>query len=204
MELIGRFLSPFVRRTATTLNALGLAFESKALATTEPDLLKSNPLARVPALVTDDGDNLIDSWAIIDYALEIGNNSDALLPLKGQARRDVMKLSAIAVGAMEKTVASAYERNKRPKEKVHQEWLDQVESQALAGLKELDAAAKDRQYLCGNGLTLADINAVVAYDFAKIVMPYKFAEEDPPFPWLAALSERCNATEIFASTQFKG
>lgn len=202
MELVGRFLSPFVRRSATTLNALGLKFESKSLATTEPELLEVNPLARVPALVTDDGDAIIDSWAIIDHALEIGDNSGTILPPNGKARRDVLYLTAIAVGAMEKTVASAYERNKRPKEKVHQEWLDQVEGQALDGLKMLDAAAEGKAYLCGDSLTLADINAVVAYDFAKIVMPYKFKEE--PFPALAALSERCNATEVFASTQWKG
>ena len=75
MLLIGRDLSPFVRRTATVIEVLGLPYERRKLATADaPEAVAEfNPLARVPALVLEDGEVLIDSAAIIDYLLEIGD-----------------------------------------------------------------------------------------------------------------------------------
>ena len=68
MKLIGNYLSPFVRRVGVSLNALGMPFEHQPLRPSEqPDeLRKYNPLARIPALVLDDGEVLIESYAILD------------------------------------------------------------------------------------------------------------------------------------------
>ena len=55
MILVGRYLSPFVRRTAITLRLYGIAFEHKPLSTmTDMDAIKKlNPVGRVPVLVLD-------------------------------------------------------------------------------------------------------------------------------------------------------
>lgn len=201
MILYGRYLSPFVRRTAVVFQTLGLAYEHGAFGADSAEVGACNPLRRVPTLSLDDGEALIDSAAIIDHALELGDGEHRLLPASGAERRAVLRLSAIATGVMEKAVASAYERSKRPKDKIHQDWLDQLDGQVVSGLAELESAAAGRSFLHGDQLTLADINAVVAYDFVAIAVRYKL--KDNPFPALAALSERCNALPAFAQTQHK-
>ena len=69
MILVGRYLSPFTRRTAIVLKTLNIDFEVKTLPATpaNAELVAINPLGRVPAVVLDDGEVLIDSAAIIMY-----------------------------------------------------------------------------------------------------------------------------------------
>lgn len=205
MILVGRNLSPFVRRTAVVLKTLGLPFETKGLSTADDaaEILKINPVGRVPSLQLDDGEVLVDSAAIIDYALETAGPDNGLLAPSGADRRAVLRISAIAQGAMEKAVASAYERNRRPKEKVYQGWVDHVEGQSSSALRSLeDAAAASGEWLHGDRLTLADINAVCALDFIRIAVPYLV--EDGSHPALESLSARCNELPAFAETRWKG
>jgi glutathione S-transferase len=200
MILVGRDLSPFVRRTATVLNLLGLPYERRTLNTNDDadELRKYNPLGRVPALLLD-AEALIDSAAIIDYALEIGDTEHQLLAAAGPQRRHVLQLSAIATGAMEKGVASAYEVANRPKELVHKPYREKLQLQALAGLLALDKQAPSAGWFGGASPNLADVNAVVAYDFAGIVAPEIAKRISGP---LAALSDRANATDAFARTRW--
>ena len=70
MILIGRYLSPFVRRAATTLHLYGIPYEHHPLQHTgdaAAELRTRNPVGRVPALIIDDGQVLVDSSTIIDY-----------------------------------------------------------------------------------------------------------------------------------------
>ena len=73
MKLIGRSLSPFVRRVAATLNLYGLPFEQLQLATSTDGaaIAGYNPLGRVPSLVLDTGEVLVDSAAILDHLDEV-------------------------------------------------------------------------------------------------------------------------------------
>lgn len=201
MILIGRNLSPFVRRCAVTMEVLGVEYELKVMNTAEdaPELMKFNPLARVPALVLDDGEAIVDSNAILDHLLLTYDTDRKLMPSGGAERRAVMNLSGIALGAMEKGIASAYERSKRPKEKIHQEWLDHIESQIMGGLKALDEALGNKDWLHGDHMTFADISAVIAYDFAALAAKYLLKED--PCPNLRKLAERCGDTPAFTATK---
>lgn len=203
MKLIGRNLSPFVRRTAATLNVLGMDYEQLGLSTADDaeEIAKYNPVVRVPALILDDGEALLDSNAIIDHLNEIAPADKKLIPDSGAERRNILRLNAIAHGVMEKAVASSYERGRRPKEKVFQGWVDMVEEQVMSGLAELEKTAAGDGWLTGGDITLADITTVVAYDFVAIAEKYLL--KDDPFPNLKALSERANALPAFADSQFK-
>ena len=203
MELIGRNLSPFVRRTTIVLKLLGMSYDRRPLSTADDgaELARINPVGRVPSLILDDGETLIDSNAIIDYLLEAGDPGHSLLPANGADRRAVLRLAAIGHGVMEKGVSSSYERNRRPKEKVFDGWVNQVESQVTGGLAALNEAASKGDWLFGDHLTLADINAVVAHDFIAIGAPYLL--QDSPYPALAALAQRCNEQPAFAESAFK-
>ena len=112
--------------------------------------------------------------------------------------------SRIGHGIMEKGVSSSYERNHRPKEKIFDGWVNQVELQVtggLAALNESAAANTGSDLLCGDHLTSADINAVMAHDFIATGAPYLL--QDNPYPALAALAQRCNEHTAFAETVFK-
>lgn len=69
MILIGRYRSPFTRRVAISLRTLGIPYDHRPItAWTHLDELRGhNPAGRVPALILDNGEQLIDSWAILDH-----------------------------------------------------------------------------------------------------------------------------------------
>ena len=69
MILIGQYDSPFVRRVGIALTLYGIPFEHRPWSVSgETDLIRPyNPLTRVPTLVLDNGEVLIESHSILDY-----------------------------------------------------------------------------------------------------------------------------------------
>jgi len=140
MILIGMFDSPFVRRVAISMNFLGVRFEHRSWSVGKDfELIRQfNPLGRVPTLVQDDGDTLIESAAILDFLDESADPARALMPRSGEARREALRVIAIAVGAAEKGVAQVYETAFRPPEKRYRPWVERCHTQMHAALAELD------------------------------------------------------------------
>ena len=66
MMLIGMFDSPFVRRVAVSMKVLALPFEHAnwSVGKDFERIRQYNALGRVPTLVTDDGEALLESAAI--------------------------------------------------------------------------------------------------------------------------------------------
>jgi glutathione S-transferase len=64
---------------------LGLAYRQVGLSTADDtaELAKFNPVVRVPSLVLDGGETLVDNSAIIDHLLEVGDPEHRLLPASG-------------------------------------------------------------------------------------------------------------------------
>jgi glutathione S-transferase len=73
MLLIGVNRSPFTRRVAITLKIYDIPFEQRPLSGfgNRIEVRASNPLGRIPALVLDDGETLVDSGAIVDHLDEV-------------------------------------------------------------------------------------------------------------------------------------
>lgn len=57
-----------------------------------------SPLRRVPVLVTEDGDALVASFAILDALDGLAGEKRALSPRDGRARGDVLRIAALASG----------------------------------------------------------------------------------------------------------
>ncbi|MBY0431956.1 MAG: glutathione S-transferase N-terminal domain-containing protein, partial [Rhodospirillales bacterium] len=121
MILVGRYQSPFVRRVAISLRQLGLTYQHKPLSVIDDrEAVKAiNPLMRVPALMLEDGEVLIDSSAILDYIDERVGPARALIPPSGPERRKVLRLIALATGIMDKSVSYYQETRFRPEDKRH-------------------------------------------------------------------------------------
>jgi glutathione S-transferase len=75
MILIGQYDSPFVRRVAIALDLYGHVFEPRPWSTfgDGDKIAPYNPLRRVPTLVLDDGEALIESTAILDTLDELAD-----------------------------------------------------------------------------------------------------------------------------------
>ncbi|MDH3377931.1 MAG: glutathione S-transferase N-terminal domain-containing protein [Gammaproteobacteria bacterium] len=102
--IVGQYDSPFVRRAAIALHHYGMQFERPVLSVfTELDkMLEINPLGKIPALILDNGELLVDSQFILTYLDGIADAEHALIPTAGAARRQVLNLNAVAVGLAEK------------------------------------------------------------------------------------------------------
>ncbi len=202
MKLVGRMLSPFVRRVAATLNLYGMEWESWPLSTVTdmPQIMAVNPVGRVPVLYLPSGEALLDSAAIIDHLDEIAGDA-ALTPRAGPARRQVVQATAIALGAAEKSVAALYEGQRRPEALRWPEGLEKLLAQAAGGFDALDAMLEGQEHLALGQLTQADVTAAIAYDFACTTMPEWAANRAPR---LAALRDRLNADPRIGGTRFTG
>src|SRR5438874_5473880 len=112
MFLIGQYDSPFVRRVAIALRFYGLAFEHRPWSTfgDADKIAPYNPLRRVPTLVLDDGEALIESTVILDHLDELVGPSRAMLPVAGPPRRKALRICALATGLGDKAVSLVYER----------------------------------------------------------------------------------------------
>jgi glutathione S-transferase len=205
MRLIGRFLSPFVRRVAIALELYGLPYGHSNLSVVDDrdEITAVSRLSRIPCLVLDDGETLIDSHQILaELDRQVGPER-ALLPKNPNQLRAYGQMIALLTGSLEKGVATVYELARRPKDKVWPEWGDQLRSQLVGGLLEAEARAADAltqgRFLFGDTPTHADVAGVLAYGLAKGLAP---GEIDPErVPRLAALAAGFGARPEFEKTQ---
>lgn len=200
MMLIGVNRSPYTRRVAITLKAYDVPFEQRPLSgfADRAEVRASNPLGRIPALVLDTGETLIDSGAIIDHLDETYGRDRALTPASGADRRAVLKVAALMMGACDKALQAAYTRNHTPAEKIHQPWIDDCNAQVTNALLAVDAMVDlARPYLLLDRLTQADITAFVAERLARGIGIDTAAET----PRLRALARKLATEFPFSSTE---
>ena len=204
MLLIGMFDSPFVRRVAISLKLCGIAFEHGdwSVGADFERIRQYNPLVRVPTLVLDDGEVLLESQALLDYLDELVGPQRALLPRLGRERRSALKLMAVAMGAAEKARDQVYERAFRPPEKRYEPWLARCRTQMHGALSELERHATERgagRWLVGERMTQADISTICAFTFLTDALA--LSANTAPYPSLRALAARCEALPEFQSTR---
>src|SRR5574338_759758 len=125
MILVGQYDSPYVRRVAISLKRLGFAYEhdTRSVFGDFDEMLAINALARIPSLVLDSGETLIDSFAILDWLDREVGSERALLPPSGAARTQAMQTIALATGAIDKLGAVNYEMIIRPEKLRWPDWV---------------------------------------------------------------------------------
>lgn len=200
MLLIGVNRSPYTRRVAITLKVYGVPYEQQALSGfgNRAEVRAKNPLGRIPALVLDSGEVLLDSGAIIDHLDETYGRDRALTPAAGADRRVVLKVAAMMMGACDKGLHAAYERNHHPPEKVHQPWIDDCMAQMTTALAAVEAMIDPVQpYLLFGRLTQADVTAFIAERLARGLG----VDTEAGMPRLLALTRKLVEEPAFRSTE---
>ncbi|HLZ84377.1 MAG TPA: glutathione S-transferase family protein [Caulobacteraceae bacterium] len=201
MILIGHYDSPFVRRVAIALRLYDMPFEHRAWSVfgDAEKIAAFNPLRRVPTLVLDDGDVLIESAAILEALDEIAGEARALVPRRGAVRRRLLKVCALGAGMADKAVSLVYERVLH--ERATPMWIERCRSQmsSVLDVLEADRAAGAGPWWLGEALTHADIMIACALRFVSEAHPDVF--DLAAWPALKAHSAACEAMAVFQAFQ---
>jgi glutathione S-transferase len=197
MILVGQYDSPYVRRVAVSLHLLDIAFSRNPMSvfSDAEAMRRINPLGRVPSLVLDDGEVLVDSSAILDHLDEVVGATAALLPRAGSARRRALQVAAIASGMTDKAIAIGYERMLRPVERQYEPWVERNRGQLSSALSGLEAMAPDRGWFAGDKPGQADITVATSLGYLRFRRPWIGAL--PPHPKLHRLSQAAEALPAF-------
>jgi glutathione S-transferase len=174
VQLIGMLDSPYVRRVAISLQFLGLRFEHRSISVFSAfaQFQQINPVVKAPSLVCDDGEVLMDSTLILEYAEALVIPPKSLMPADLSERQHALRLIGLALAACEKSVQIIYERNLRPAEKRHEPWVSRVTGQLLAAYGALEAELHRRPLaLASQTIGQAGISTAVAWHFTQMMLP---------------------------------
>lgn len=159
MILIGQFDSPFTRRIGITLETYGIAYEHRpwSVMGDADRLAELNPLIRVPTLVLDNGEVLVETSSIIDYLDSLVAPDKRLLPQSNPARYRMLKTVGLASGVSDMAVRLFYEQ--RLHEVPSPVFSARITRQLNGALSALEKERADpgSAYWSGDSLSQADI-----------------------------------------------
>jgi glutathione S-transferase len=195
MILVGQYDSPPTRRVAVALHHYGMPFtrDTRSIFGDAQAISQISPLTRIPALILDDGEVLIDSAAILDHLDEQAGNR-ALCPAFGPARRNVLQMTALAQGTLEKAAAVVYERHYHAEDRQSEDWLTRCLGQARAGLDDLTRRLA-APYACGANLSHADVMITTLIWYMQDRMDAVLSPSD--HAPLIALAQHCETLPAF-------
>ena len=197
MILIGQFDSPFVRRVGIALKLYKLPFEHRPWSVfgDAEKILPYNPLIRVPTLVLENGEVLIESHSILDYIDRLVPDERVMFPQTEPARHQALKVASLASGMGEKAVSLFYE--KRLHKEVSEVWVKRCRSQIAAtlGVLEMDRAERATDYWFGGPIGHADIVVATVLRFTAEAHPGLIEMSDHPA--LKSHAERLEALPVF-------
>lgn len=202
--LIGWNRSPYARRVAISLNLLDIPFDQDPVNAWDSydRVLDANPIAKIPTLITEAGEAITESWAILDWLDHRVGPDRALMP-PGPDRAEVRRLTALAGSVIDKGRELRYERHLRPARLRYSAWIARWSEQITSAMQALDTQI-DAPFAAGERLTQADVTifvmvesirgnhqdlmrpgrfpelVVLHRDLAKIEAFRKAAREDPP------------------------
>lgn len=193
MKLLGTHTSPYVRKVRLVLLEKNIPHTYLVDAPREPgsQVVRVNPLGRIPALILDDDTCVFDSPVIAEYADTL-NDKPILIPrTDALARMRVKRWEALADGIMDSAVVVRNE-TLRP-----QDFQDagaiarhnEAVTRALAYAAEQLGA---RQWCEGATITLADLaltSALVYLDLRQAERDWRVSHSNLA-AWFARMNER--------------
>jgi len=199
VKLYSYFRSSAAYRARIALNLKGIAYETVPIHLVKegghnqrPDFRAINPQMRVPVLVTDAGDVLIQSLAIIEY-LDETHPEPALLPKDPIARarvRALAELIACDIHPLNNISSLRYLKNQMGQQQGaidawYHHWV-------IAGFEALEALIEPAPYACGGKITLADLCLVPqVYNARRLKVPLE------RFPKIVGVEGACLALPAF-------
>ena len=131
--------SPFARKVRIAAIELGLIDKIELVPTTvvpaqpNDEYSKITPLKKLPVLITDNGDVILDSYVIVEYLDELAGGGK-LIPASGPDRWRVKSDHSMLQGMLDSMVLCRYERMVRPEGLRWQGWADDHWNRAWIGM----------------------------------------------------------------------
>ena len=142
MQLYYSKPSPFVRKVLVAAIELGLRDQIELVETDawapDTELPKTNPLGKVPALVTDDGLTKL----IVNYLNDLAGGGK-IVPREGRARYQQLGDAMIADGVIESCLYQVIEKLRRPEEFRWDGWIERQRGKVETAMAHLEKRAED-------------------------------------------------------------
>ena len=166
--------SPFVRKVMICAHETGLAGRLQLVRTTvamtepNPELMRDNPLSKIPTLITDAGDTLYDSHVICEY-LDSLHSGEKLFPAAGEQRWQVLRRHALGDNLLDALVLWRNERI-RPDAQRSSDLIAAFDSKLQATLDtyEREGAAPATGWLEIDDITLGCVLGYLDFRFSDI------------------------------------
>jgi glutathione S-transferase len=139
MKLTFTPASPFARKVRIAAIELGLIdrieFVPTAVAPGTPndEYSKIHPLKKLPALILDNGEVIVDSYVIAEYLDELAGGG-RLIPASGPARWRVKSDHSLSQGMLDSMLLCRYENMVRPEGLRWKAWSDDHWNRAWKGM----------------------------------------------------------------------
>ena len=146
MKLTFSAASPFARKVRIAAIELGLIDKIElvpatvAPGTANDEYSKITPLKKLPVLITNDGDVILDSYVIVEYLDELAGGGK-LIPSSGPDRWKVKRDHSLLQGMLDSMLLCRYEKMVRPQGLQWQAWYDDHWNRAWSGMARFDKQA---------------------------------------------------------------
>jgi glutathione S-transferase len=173
MKLLGSLTSPYVRKVRVVMAEKKLDFQ---LLLEDPwntdEVLKANPLGKVPCLVMEGGEAVFDSRVIVEY-LDTLSPVGKLIPPSGRERVEVRTWEALSDGVLDAAVNARMENvwSGRTDAQRSNAWIDRQMSRVDTALAAMSKGLGDKPWCMGNQFTLADIAVGCALGYLNFRFP---------------------------------
>lgn len=166
MKLIGSLTSPFVRKVRIfayeKMIPLELIYDD--VWSQSSSIKKINPLGKIPCLILNGGNVIVDSRTIVDYLNSFSCDIN-LIPNNPLERAQVKTWESMADGLLDAAILARREVIFRPPEKQSAEWINWQMDKVEATLSRMSNNLSSQKWCHQDQFSLADIALGSALDW---------------------------------------
>jgi glutathione S-transferase len=198
MKLYASLTSPYGRKARVMLAEKRIDYDLVPTDVWDPntELLKFNPLGKVPCLVLDDGTALYDSRVIMEY-LDSVTPVGHLIPETTRPRIQVKRWEALADGVLDAAIAIVLEKKRVPQLQ-STDWIARQSGKIERGLKAMSQDLGESTWCTGHSFNLADL----VVGCALFYLDFRFSEVHwrKEYPNLGQLIDKLAKRNSFKNT----
>jgi len=168
MKLTFSPASPFARKVRIAAIELGLVDKIEFISTTvapgtsNDDYFRITPLKKLPVLILDTGEVILDSYVIVEYLNELAGGN--LIPDYGPLRWKLKTDHSLLQGMLDSMLLCRYEKMVRPQGLQWQAWYEDHWNRAWGGMSRFAA----RDDVLSGPITIAQIGLVCVLGYADL------------------------------------